>query len=345
MYHGVAVNARFRYRKITGVERYAGEILRLLDDRVRRIDPGWRLTGMGGHVWEQVILPGQVGRGEILWSPANTGPLALSNQVITIHDLSFIDHPEWYHPTFAAWYNYLIPKLVHRARLITTVSSYVRIRIINTFRIYETKVEVIPGGVDSQKFKPASATEVSRLRQKYDIPGPYILVVGSIQPRKNLTNVFAAWKEVHRLHPDICLLVVGSRSDLFSDNGSYDIPSAVRLVGYIEDADLPAFYSGAVAYLLGSLHEGFGLTVLEAMACGTPIIAANTTAIPEVVGNAGRLFDPKNVDEMASAINEVISDDGLVNTLVQKGYQRARSFTWERAAEMLYDLLERELIG
>jgi glycosyltransferase involved in cell wall biosynthesis len=298
---------------------------------------------MGGHIWEQLFLPGRVDRGEILWSPANTGPLVLSNQVITIHDLSFIDHPEWYHPIFAAWYNLLLPKLVHRARLITTVSSYMKIRILEAFRICETRVEVVPGGVDTQKFKPISTTEVSRVRQKYNIPYPYILVVGSIHPRKNMVNLFASWEEVYRRHPDIRLLVVGSRSGLFPVPDIQDIPSGVRLAGYIDDADLPALYSGASAYILASLYEGFGLTLLEAMACGTPVIAANTTAIPEVVGDAGRLVNPLAVDEMAFAIDEVISDESISSSLVQKGYQRVGSFTWERSAHLLFDLLEREL--
>jgi glycosyltransferase involved in cell wall biosynthesis len=345
MHPDIVVNARFLYRKITGVERYAGEILSRLKDRVRCIDPELRLAGVVGHVWEQVILPGQVDRDEILWSPANTGPLALTNQVITVHDLSFIDHPDWYHPAFAAWYKFLIPKLARRARLITTVSSYVKIRISETFQIYKTKIEVIPGGVDTQKFKPASTTELSRVCRKYDLPCPYILIAGSINPRKNLANALAAWKEIHRLHPDMHLLVVGSRSDLFSSSGIDKTPSGVRLVGYIDDADLPALYGGATAYLLASLYEGFGLTVLEAMACGTPVVAANTTAIPEVVGEAGRLFDPLDVDEMVSAINEVISDESLAGSLVQKGYQRAQLFTWERSAQMLFDVLKRELTG
>jgi len=345
MDHGIVVNARFLHRKITGVERYAGEILNRLEDRVRRVCPGLRWIGIGGHVWEQVILPGQVNRSEILWSPANTGPLALTNQVITIHDLSFIDHPDWYHPAFAAWYNFLIPKLARRARLITTVSSYVKIRVSEAFRIYETKIEVIPGGVNTQKFKPVPVTEVNRVRQKYKFHDPYILVVGSIHARKNLTNTLTAWKEVHRLHPDTRLLVVGSRSELFSSPAIDEAPPGVRLIGYIDDADLPALYSGAEAYLLASLYEGFGLTVLEAMACGTPVVAANTTAIPDVVGDAGRLFNPLDVDEMASAIDEVISDEGLASSLVQKGLQRAQAFTWERSAEMLFDILERELTG
>jgi glycosyltransferase involved in cell wall biosynthesis len=345
MRHGIVVNARFLHRKITGVERYAGEILDRLEDRVRWIYPGLRLTGMGGHVWEQLILPGQIDEDEILWSPANTGPLALDNQVITIHDLSFVDHPEWYHPAFAAWYNFLIPRLVHRVRLITTVSSYIKIRMMDKFRIYETQVEVIPGGVDTQKFRRVPATEVERIRQKYNFPYPYILVLGSIHPRKNLVNVFAAWREVYRLHPDTRLLVVGSRSDLFSVPATNEIPPGILLAGYIDDADLPALYCGAAAYLLASLYEGFGLTVLEAMACGTPVIAANITAIPEVVGGAGWLFNPFDVDELAHAVIEVISDESLSKNLVQKGYQRVDLFTWERSARMLYDFLERELIA
>jgi len=204
---------------------------------------------------------------------------------------------------------------------------------------------VIPGGVSAKKFKPISAAEVSRVRRKYNFSYPYILIVGSIHPRKNLVNVFTAWREVYRLHPDIHLLVVGSRSGIFSVTAHNEIPPRVRLVGYIDDADLPAFYSGAAAYILASLYEGFGLTVLEAMACGTPVIAANTTAIPEVVGDAGLLFNPLDVDELVSAIDEVISDEGFSNSLVQKGFQRARSFSWERSAQMLLGLLERELIG
>jgi glycosyltransferase involved in cell wall biosynthesis len=343
MHRGIVVNARFLHRQISGVERYAGEILSRLDDCVRRIDPGIRLSGFGGHVWEQLILPAQVSQGDILWSPANTGPLALSNQVITLHDTCFIDHPEWYHSSFASWYNLLIPKLVHRARLVTTASSYAKIRIVEAFRIYENKVEVVPGGVDTQKFKPKTSVEVNAVRKKYDLLNPYVLVVGSMHPRKNLVNLFSAWKAVRRSYPDVILLVAGAREGVFTVNGNQEIPAGVRLVGYLDDADLPALYSGAAAYVLASLYEGFGLTVLEAMACGTPVIAANTTALPEVVGKAGRLFNPLDIDELATAIDEVLSDDWIAKDLIQKGYQQAKLFNWEQSAYIQFALLEREL--
>ncbi|MDD1750776.1 MAG: glycosyltransferase family 4 protein, partial [Methanothrix sp.] len=242
------VNARFQTRCVTGVERYAGEILRRMQAQIRQVKPGYRLNGLGGHVWEQFILPLGIKKDEILWSPANTGPILVSNQIITIHDTSFLDHPEWYQPEFVAWYQFVVPRLLHRARVVTTVSSYSKIRILQAFRIYDDKVNVIPGGVDQNWFKPQLESELHRVRRKYNIAEAYILTLGSLQPRKNLPRLLAAWRQVHSRYPHIELIIAGGGGSVFRELEIQEVPSGVRILGYVDDADLPALYAGALAY-------------------------------------------------------------------------------------------------
>lgn len=343
MNRGIVVNARFQTRCVTGVERYAGEILRRMQAQIRQVKPGYRLNGLGGHVWEQFILPLGIKKDEILWSPANTGPILVSNQIITIHDTSFLDHPEWYQPEFVAWYQFVVPRLLHRARVVTTVSSYSKIRILQAYRIYDGKVQVIPGGVDLGQFKPQSEGELRRVRNKYSLAETYVLSLGSMQPRKNLPRLFDAWRQVHPRFPDVELVIAGGGGAVFRKLETQEAHPGVRILGYVDDTDLPALYAGARAYCLISLNEGFGLTILEAMACGTPVVASNLAALPEVVGDAGRLVDPLNAGELIDAFMEMIADGEDRRLMIQKGLERAQQFTWEQSADQMQNLLVREL--
>lgn len=328
----VIVNGRCLSRQVTGVERYVTEILSCLGNRVRIIRPEATFQGLTGHVWEQFVLPGQVAKQSILWSPANTGPLVVSNQVLTIQDLTPLEHPEWYRPAFAAWYQLYLPILIRRVRRVITSSEHVRRKILKRFRLPADRVAAIPAGVNSERFTRQNPP---------DHFGRYILFVGSIEPRKNLGTLLAAWKRIENRHPDLSLVIAGVSGPVFRQVRIATDVKRLHLTGYVPDPDLPALYSGADIFVLPSLDEGFGLPVLEAMACGTPVVASNGGALPEVVGEAGALFYPDDPTRLSEILDECLSSPQLRKSMSEKGLQRARQFTWQSTAEMIWQTLQR----
>jgi glycosyltransferase involved in cell wall biosynthesis len=331
----VAVNGRFEGRRVTGVERYASEILRCLGERVRVVRPRRRVGGFGGHLWEQAILPSMISKHEVLWSPANTGPLAVSNQVVTIHDLSVIEHPEWFTAPFRLWYSLLLPGLARRARLVLTVSEHSRRSILDRFKLEDHKAIVIPNGVNTKQFH---ACDPNPARQKYRLPEQYVLFVGSLDPRKNLTRLLQAWNELADF-PKAELVIAGSKTNIFRSIPIDHSLRRCRFLGYVPDEDLPGLYAGAMCFVMPSLFEGFGLTVLEAMACGAPVVAARAGALPEVTKDAAMLVDPTSVSGIARAIQKLLLEDGLRTEYRQKGIERAHMFSWTQSAEQIWEAI------
>lgn len=335
----VVVNGRFTSRAITGVERYAAEVTKRLDRRIRLISPKRELRGVAGHFWEQFSLPRRINQDSLLWSPANTGPLVVARQIVTIHDCSPLDHPQWFQSRFAAWYRLLLPNLVRQVRLVITDSEFSQQRIIELCRVPEEKVRSIPCGVDPARFYPRPPQQIVRVSAKYGLSGDYVLMVGSLDPRKNLTTLFKAWEIVSHYHGDVNLVIAGGKGHAFRNMRMDDLPTGTRLLGYVDESDLPFLYSGAVAYVNPSLYEGFGLSVLEAMACGTAVVASNNTALPEVVGEAGLLVDPHDTHAIAAGLRSLISEPIARKLLARKGLERARMYSWENTAEQIWNTM------
>jgi glycosyltransferase involved in cell wall biosynthesis len=329
----LAVNGRFFLRRVSGVERYAREILRCLPVETRMICPKKKLNGLAGHLWEQVSLPVHLKDNELLWSPANSGPLAISHQVVSIHDTLAIDHPEWFRPSFAVWYRIMLPLLARRVLKVLTVSEYSKGRIIEAFRLPPEKVVSIPNGVSLERFHPSTSNEVDAVRTKYALPADYLLYLGSIEPRKNLIRLLQAWRNIQAKFPQFNLVIAGGIAQVTQQRNIKETFINVRSIGYVDDHDLPALYSGATAFLYPSLSEGFGLQVLEAMACGVPVMAARAGALPEVVGKSGLLVNPLNISEMEVVIARLIEDRSLRKDLVNAGLDRVKAFAWEVTAE------------
>lgn len=329
----VVVNGRFLSRRTTGVERYAGEILRRLDGRVRPVAPRNGAQGAAGHAWEQFILPRQLSAEQILWSPANTGPVIVANQVLTLHDLSPLEHPEWFNPAFGLWYRQFVPLLVRRVRRVIVSSVYMREKLLRKYSLPPERIAVVPGGVDTDHFCP-------RHSRPRGLHGSYLLYVGSIQPRKNLGVLLVAWKAIHRRFPNLRLLIAGGEDRNFQQPSLPVETAGARFLGYVRDADLPDLYRNASAFVLPSLDEGFGLTVLEAMACAAPVIAARAGALPEVVADAGLLFDPSQPPELEDRLLAVLSNESMRRDLTQRGLDRAKQFPWERSAAQLWESLQ-----
>jgi glycosyltransferase involved in cell wall biosynthesis len=296
------------------------------------------------HLWEQFHLPGLARRHGVDWlyNPINTAPLGVKRQVVVIHDAAFLTPQASQTLAFRAAYTQLVRRIVQQAHGVITVSEFSRGELITRLGARPEQVRVVPNGV-SPGFRPMPTDHV---RAAHGLPDRYLLFVGSLEPRKNLRTLLAAVRrlaESGRLD-DHRLVLVGCAGANFRDDGlAQAIAEAgplVQRLGYVADQDLPALYAGASAFIYPSLYEGFGLPPLEAMACGAPVIASDATALPEVVGEAGLLFPPHDVDALADAIQRVISDAALRGELTRRGLARAAGFSWEHAARRTLAFLE-----
>lgn len=340
----ISINARYQVHHKTGMQRYAYEIASRFEGKVREIRPERALKGPAGHLWEQCFLPG-LAAGSLLWSPNNTGPVLTRRQVCTIHDIIPIDHPEWFSKSFAAWYKWLMPTLANAAQHLIAVSEFTRTRILEAFNIREDKVSVVLNGVGSE-FSRQSPGEIERVRTQLGLPAnPYVLFVGSLEPRKNLLGLLAAWSIVQEKCPDVRLVVTGlnkSSTNVFSGVLMGKIPPGVVFTGYVPDVDLPALYSGAAIFVYPSLYEGFGLPPIEAMACGTPVITSEGTSLSEVVGSAALLVEPSRPESIAEAILKLGASNSLRCELSREGIARAKKFSWTETAYDTWQILCRE---
>jgi glycosyltransferase involved in cell wall biosynthesis len=334
----VYVNARFTTQVLTGIQRYSWEVTKRLKDQIYLLSPKKNLPNGTGHLWEQFYLPGKLPKNTLLWSPGGSGPLMVPKQVVTIHDTAHLEFPEWYSPKFSAWYKWLLPRLAKRVSHIITVSNFSRNQIIEILGVEPSKVSVISCGVDSVFFS-VNREMVDIIRKKYQLPSEYVLTVSAISPRKNFQRVIKAWEALRE--NDIPLVVVGKSGLQFAkDVGFGKIPKGVIFTGYVSDEDLPSLYAGAIAFLYPSLYEGFGIPILEAMATGTPVITSSITSMPEVAGDAAILVDPYEVESIASGIEQLIYDSSLRNALCKQGLVRAKSYTWENAANNIWKVLQ-----
>ena len=321
---------------LTGVQRYAQRLCASLGDSIETVHPSRPLLGLRGHLWEQTVLPMRSGR-RLLWSPTNTGPLKVRRQVLTVHDVASIDHPEWFDAKFAAWYRWLTPRLVKRVARVITISEFSRQRLAAVTKSDPEQIAVIPPGVD-ERFYPRQSDEIVAIKEKLAIPSEnYVLSLGSLEPRKNLPRLMEAWPRcVQRIGGEVSLVVAGApgRRNVFREiKLEHELPQ-VHTVGFVDDEDLPALYSGAMALVYPSMYEGFGLPVLEAMACGTVPIAGNSTSLPEVVGDAGVLADVLDVEAIAHAVVSVVEDSCLRDELRMRAIARSKLFSWDRAAQL-----------
>ena len=326
MRRDVIVNGRFLGRRVTGVERHAREILRCLEGRARiesTSRQGWR-----GHGWEQFILPTRLYRHSILWSPANTGPLLVRDQALTIHDLSPLEHPEWFRSGFASWYRLLLPILARRVQKLFTPSHYVAQKVLRRFGL--TNVIVTPNAVDHALFRPGAKQTC------FDLPDDYILFVGTLEPRKNLTALLQTWDEIKGKFRETRLLIAGASGSVFKDIHLPHELERVRYLGYVDDRTLAGLYAEATLCVLPSREEGFGLPALEAMACGAPVVVSDGGALPEVVGEGGRVFCLSDPAGLTEALIECLSDARLRGSLREKGLERARQFSWQATAEVVW---------
>ena len=338
----IVVNMRTLAAPATGVQRYTKEVVSRLGTDLDLVAPG-RGRGSLGHAWEQTVLPLRL-RGRLLFSPGGTGPVSVSRQVVTIHDAAVLDHPEWFSSRFGRWYRFVHLRLLARARRVITVSEFSRRRLVAHVPSAAARLDVIPLAA-GREFRPPRGEEVRAVTRRLGLRPPYVLVVGTLQPRKNLERLLAAWREIAGRREDTTLAIVGMRfDDVFRPSDVRDLPPRARLLGYVQDADLSALYGGAAAVVYPSLYEGFGLPALEALACGAAVVAAHAGALPEVVGEAAVLVDPLDVRALAGGMLALLEDDALRERLRVEARPQAARFSWERTAAETRAVLDHVLV-
>ena len=303
------------------------------------------------RLWQRLRLPMPAewitGRVDAFYSPDFVLPPLQQDTraLLTVHDLSFLRHPETFPPKLGAYLNRAVPRSVARADHILADSEATRRDLFELLDVPPGKVTTLYGGV-SPRFTPqADAGERLRLQTQYNVSArPYILAVGTVQPRKNYVRLMEACDPL-AAQRDLDLVIVGRPAWL-----SEPIVAAagkrpyVHLMGFFADADLPALYRQAAALAFPSVYEGFGFPPLEAMACGTPVVASTASSVPEVVGDAGLLVDPLDIPAWTAALTQTLDDAVLRARLREAGLARAATFTWARTAQEWLSVVE-SLVG
>ena len=263
-----------------------------------------------------------------LWAPC---PI-----VVTVHDISFVEHPEWFSRRDLRVLSTTVPMSIRKARRVITVSELCREQIIDHYRVPPEKVVAIPNAAGPAAMALSDEDARRELAAMgLDSKRPYALAVGNLQPRKNLIRLIGAIRSVAAQGIDLDLLVVGPEHYRAEEvlGEAREAAERIKFTGYITDRQLAACYSCASVFAFPSLFEGFGIPLLEAMAHGVPVVCSKAGAFPEVCGDAALYFDPLDVDSIADALTRVVKDGALRLELIRKGRAREREFTWRRSAE------------
>ncbi len=329
-----------RWKGRHGIGRYALEVI----SRLRA--SGVSLEELDAfalfHPLEPLLLSYQIARRrpDVYFSPGFNPPLwSTTPFVFTIHDVIHLRFAQNYGLRQRAYYQAVVAPAVRRASAVITVSEFSKREILEWVAVPESKVQVISPGVAEQ-----FSTEIEPPR----LPYQYLLYVGNRKPHKNLPRLLEAFARAE-LGPTVRLALSGAADrETVGIIEMLALGDRVLFLGELTDAELAGLYRGAVALVLPSLLEGFGLPALEAMACGAPVIASNSSSIPEVVGDAGLLFDPYNVGALAEAMQRVVSDAGLRARMASEGLERAKMFSWEETARRTLQVLgdaSRDAVG
>lgn len=350
----IAIDARSLNKDKTGVGNYIANLTASLGT-IDQANHYWIATSTLRHRVKKYPLLSSLGRiiyfvidnfifplhalwrkADLLHCPAFILPLwnFRYKKVITIHDLGFyIFGGQFARGWHTRHMRFMLPYSISKADKIIAVSQATKQQIVDIFKINPEKVAVTYEGVSEKYRVIKDRAEVNKTLLKYRLQAPYILFVGTMDPRKNLVRLIQAFQKVKLGKKDLKLVIVGRKGELYTDELNKLIASGdIILTGYVEEEDMVCLYNGASVFVFPSLYEGFGLPILEAMACGTPVITSNVYSMPEVAGDAALLVDPENVEALAKGIKRLQDETALRSELIAKGLTRASAFTWDKTA-------------
>jgi glycosyltransferase involved in cell wall biosynthesis len=288
-------------------------------------------------LWEQTMLPIWLYRlqADLLHAPAFVGPiLASCPQVITIHDLSFLRFPYFFKMYNRVYLTLMTGFSCRRAKAVIAVSSFTASEIHNLLHIPQQRIHTIYHGVD-QRFQPLPRHDVENFRVRKSLPDEFILFLGTLEPRKNVKKLIYAYAHLKDKHTH--LVLAGAKGWFYQE--LYDLVDKLQLKdyihfpGYIPSDEQVLWYNSAKVFAYLSTYEGFGLPVLEALACGIPTLTSSSSSLPEAAGNGALQVSPSHEDAIAESLNKLLHDDDLRQHLIQNGLQHAKKFTWEVTAE------------
>ncbi|HAT2212371.1 TPA: glycosyltransferase family 4 protein [Serratia marcescens] len=339
----IYINARFLTQDMTGVQRFAAELClqlaRLRDDviflsprDIKQVDIASRLNvkvvgSRSGHLWEQWDLPFFLRKNgcPLLVNLGNTAPLLYLNKVITLHDISYLRYPKTYSWGFRYCYKFFIPLLLGTCKKLLTVSGFSRDEICSQYGFSREKIHIIHNAV-SEKFTVSHETGLRR---------GYFLAVSSHHYHKNFHGLLAAFNKLPEKY-EMHMIVAGSTHPNYQPlEFDKNLGNKFSFVGRVSDEELVDLYRNAFCFLFPSLYEGFGLPPLEAQACGCPVIASNAAAMPEVLGESAILVDPLNDDALTEAMEKLVLDPKLRESLIAAGTENIERFSWLLSARQL----------
>ncbi len=270
-------------------------------------------------------------------------PFVHGKTVVTVHDMVLHAYPETMRTRTRLLLQTGLKRSMKRADRIVTDSEFSRSEIIRYYPDMAEKIRVVPCGVDTAHFQPASAQEIERVRGIHHLPERYFLYLGTLEPRKNLVRLIRAYAMLREKYPDAPALVLAGGKGwqyerIFEASAASDVRGHILFPSYIPSADMAAVYSGALAFVFPSLYEGFGMPPLEAMACGCPVLTAKAASLPEAVGNAALLCNPLKIKAIARGMELLLTQENLREMLIERGFRRAKEMSWESAAEKLHQV-------
>ena len=286
--------------------------------------------------WEQLVQPWTLSlvRADLAHEPLLVTPVLSScPAVVTIHDLSFARFPRLFRPANRLYLTLMTRLSARRARRFIAVSAYTASESQRLLGIPRGRIDVVYHGVDPA-FRPLLTEQIEAFRRRAELPQRFVLCVGTLEPRKNHIRLVEAFARVRERA--VKLVLVGGKGwlydELFGRVEALGMSGDVVFPGYVANDDLPLWYNAAVAFAYPSLYEGFGMPVLEAQACGTPVLTSTASSLPEAAGDGALMVDAHDIDAMAEALDRILTDEPLRRDLRERGLAHARQFTWEKTA-------------
>jgi len=343
----IFINGRFLTQNMTGIQRFSYELCKALINNgieiiilaPKKIKKDYKLNCriirlgiFSGILWEQFELPIflLMHKSPLLLNFGSPGPLFYSNRIVTVHDISFYFHPEWFSWVYRTYYRLITPVFTRLSKKVITVSEFSKSEIKRWLHIPDNKIVIINNGVSeafvNNPLKPALTK------------GKYILSVASLDPRKNLDSLVEAYRLSGIEREDIRLVLAGRSSPLFNMKMSDEI--IANSMGYVPDEELAALYANAMLLVYPSLYEGFGIPPLEAMSLGCPVILSDIPVFRELFGEAAHYVDPYSIESISEGIIKVLTNESYRNELISLGHEKVKQYGWDKSAKKLAGIIK-----